>query len=84
MWLAALAPVCGVMAYSFDGIYIGATWARDMRNLMVASFAIYLAAWWLLQPMGNAGLWGALLVFFMARGLLQAFRYPTLLRKTFA
>ncbi len=32
MVLAALAPVCGVMAYSFDGIYIGATWSRDMRN----------------------------------------------------
>ena len=74
MWLAALAPVCGVMAYSFDGIYIGATWARDMRNLMVVSFAIYLATWWLLLPFGNAGLWGALLLFFMARGLLQAWR----------
>jgi MATE family multidrug resistance protein len=84
MWLAALAPVCGVMAYSFDGIYIGATWARDMRNLMVASFIIYLAAWWLLQPLGNNGLWGALLVFFMARGLLQAWRYPALARSTFA
>lgn len=84
MWLAALAPVCGVMAYSFDGIYIGATWARDMRNLMIASFAIYLATWWLLQPFGNSGLWGALLVFFMARGLLQAWRYPALARSTFA
>lgn len=83
MWLAALAPACGVMAYSYDGIYIGATWARDMRNLMVASFAIYLAAWWLLQPLGNAGLWYALLIFFMARGLLQALRYPVLLRTTF-
>ena len=83
MWLAALAPVCGVMAYSFDGIYIGATWARDMRNLMVTSFAIYLAAWWLLQPFGNSGLWGALLIFFMVRGLLQAWRYPALARITF-
>lgn len=24
-WLAALAPLCGVMAFCFDGIYIGAT-----------------------------------------------------------
>lgn len=84
MWLAALAPVCGVMAYSFDGIYIGATWARDMRNLMVVSFIIYLAAWWMLLPFGNAGLWGSLLLFFMARGLLQAWRYPVLARNTFA
>jgi MATE family multidrug resistance protein len=83
MWLAALAPVCGVMAYAFDGIYIGATWAAAMRNLMVASFAIYLAVWWVLQPFGNHGLWLALLAFLMARGLLQALRYPSLMRTTF-
>lgn len=84
MWLAALGPVCGVMAYCFDGIYIGATWSRDMRNLMIASLVIYLASWWLLQPLGNAGLWGALLTFLLARGLLQMARYRGLLRTTFA
>jgi MATE family multidrug resistance protein len=84
LWLAALAPLCGVMAFSFDGIYIGATWARDMRNLMVAAFLIYLGVWWLTLPLGNAGLWTALLIFFIARGILQAARYPALLRQTFA
>jgi MATE family multidrug resistance protein len=83
MWLAAIAPVCGVMAYAFDGIYIGATWAAAMRNLMVVSFAIYLAVWWLLQPFGNHGLWLALLAFLMARGVLQALRCPALMRATF-
>ena len=34
---AALAPAAGVLAYAYDGIYIGATWARDMRNLMIAA-----------------------------------------------
>ncbi len=33
------APVLGVFAFAFDGVYIGATWARDMRNLMVLSLA---------------------------------------------
>jgi MATE family multidrug resistance protein len=84
MLLAALAPVLGALAYTFDGIYIGATWARDMRNLMVMAFAVYLATWWALQGLGNAGLWTALLVFLIARGLLQAARYPTLVRATFA
>lgn len=78
LWLAALARVCGVMAFSFDGIYIGATWARDMRNLMVVSFLAYLAVWWLARPLGNEGLWIAILSFFLARGLLQAARYPAL------
>ncbi len=81
--LAALAPACGVLAYCFDGIYIGATWSRDMRNLMIVSLALYLASWWPLQSLGNAGLWIALLVFLAARGLLQALRYPRLFRATF-
>ncbi len=79
-WLAALAPVCGVMAFCFDGIYIGATWVRDMRNLMVASFLIYLGVCWITLPLGNTGLWIAILSFFVARGALQAARYPALAR----
>jgi MATE family, multidrug efflux pump len=83
MLFAALAPVMGVAAYAFDGIYIGATWARDMRNLMVIALAIYLATWWALQGHGNTGLWIALLVFLAARGLLQAMWYPRLAKTTF-
>ena len=40
---AALASVIGVFAFAYDGIYIGATWTRDMRNLMIAALALYLA-----------------------------------------
>lgn len=78
------APLLGVFAFAFDGIYIGATWARDMRNLMIASLAIFLTAWFALRSFGNAGLWGALLVHYAARGGLEAARYPALLRKSFA
>jgi len=49
----------------------------------VAALAIYFAMWWVLQPLGNAGLWLALLTFLLARGLLQAARYPWLVRATF-
>jgi multidrug resistance protein, MATE family len=76
-------PVLAVFAFAFDGVYIGATWARDMRNLMVASLAIFLAAWFALRSFGNYGLWGALLVHYAARGGLEAARYPALLRKSF-
>ncbi len=54
MLFAALAPALGVAAYAFDGIYIGATWARDMRNLMLVALAIYLATWWALRPTATA------------------------------
>ena len=77
------APLLGVFAFAYDGVYIGATWARDMRNLMVLSLLIFLAAWFALRSFGNAGLWGALLVHYAARGGLEALRYPALLRKSF-
>ena len=79
-----LAPIPGVYAFGFDGIYIGATWAREMRNLMLASLAIFLATWWALQSFGNAGLWSALIASYVSRGGLQAARYPAQFRKTFA
>jgi MATE family multidrug resistance protein len=80
---AALGPTCAVMAYCFDGIYIGATWARDMRNLMIAALATYLAAWYLLQGFGNTGLWISFLIFQMSRGLYQGARFPALARQSF-
>ncbi|MBR1154750.1 MATE family efflux transporter [Bradyrhizobium sp. JYMT SZCCT0428] len=77
------APLLGVFAFAFDGVYIGATWARDMRNLMLLSLAIFLGAWLALRSFGNAGLWGALLVHYAARGGLEALRYPALLKRSF-
>jgi len=79
-----VAPLLGVFAFAFDGVYIGATWARDMRNLMLLSLLIFLGAWLALRSFGNAGLWGALLVLYAARGGLEALRYPALLKKSFA
>jgi multidrug resistance protein, MATE family len=54
-----------------------------MRNLMIASLPIFLAAWFALRSFGNTGLWAALLVHYAARGGLEAWRYPALLRKSF-
>lgn len=79
-----LAPIPGVFAFGFDGIYIGATWAREMRNLMLASLAIFLATWWALQSLGNAGLWWALIASYVSRGGLQAACYPAQFRATFS
>ncbi|HXH46772.1 MAG TPA: MATE family efflux transporter [Bradyrhizobium sp.] len=78
-----LAPIPGVFAFGFDGIYVGATWAREMRNLMLASLAIFFGVWLALQSLGNTGLWCALIAFYVARGGLQGARYPVLYRATF-
>ena len=80
---AALTPLCGALAFAFDGIYVGATWTRAMRNLMLAAFAAYAAMLLLGQGAGNTGLWIAFLVFLSARGIGQAALYPRLLRGEF-
>ena len=82
---AALASVIGVFAFAYDGIYIGATWTRDMRNLMIVTLALYLVA--VVADCcryGNTGLWIAILIYFGARGALQAARYPALARRRFS
>jgi MATE family multidrug resistance protein len=78
-----VSPLLAVFAFGFDGIYIGATWARDMRNLMMASLALFLATWFALRGFGNTALWIAFLVHYAARGGLQAARYPALVRASF-
>jgi MATE family multidrug resistance protein len=79
LFWAALAPIIGVASWMFDGIYIGATWTRDMRNAMLQSVAIYVVALFILVPaFGNHGLWAALMVLNLARGVTMGWRYPKL------
>jgi multidrug resistance protein, MATE family len=83
LWFVVVSPLLAVFAFTYDGIFIGATWARDMRNLMVLSLVIFLATWFTLRAFGNAGLWTAMLALYAARGGLQAWRYPANLRASF-
>ncbi|GAA6181042.1 MATE family efflux transporter [Shimia sp. NS0008-38b] len=77
-WMIA-APTIGVAAWMFDGIFIGATQSREMRNMMFLSALVYLFALLFLLPVyANHGLWIALLISFVARGVTLAFRYPSL------
>ena len=80
---AALTPLAGSLAFTFDGVYVGATWNGAMRNLMLAALAMYFLLWWLLTPFGNHGLWFAVLGFLLARGLTQGLAYGRLERATF-
>ncbi len=76
-----LAPFLGVAAWMLDGIFIGATRTGDMRNMMILSAIVYLVALLTLVPaFGNHGLWAALLISFVARGVTLGVRYPALER----
>lgn len=75
IWVA-IAPAIGIASWMFDGIFIGATLSREMRNAMLVSVAIYVAALMVLpEAFGNHGLWAALMVLNVARGLTMAVFY---------
>ena len=66
---AALTGPIGVLAFVMDGVFIGATWSRDMRDTMLVALALFVTLALALQPvLGNHGLWMALLAFLAARG----------------
>jgi MATE family multidrug resistance protein len=68
---AAITALTGVLAFQMDGVFIGATWSRDMRNMMLLSLAVFIAALLVLPKFyGNHGLWAALNLFLLARGFL--------------
>jgi MATE family multidrug resistance protein len=76
-----LVPLTGVAAFMLDGIFIGATRSRDMRNMMAVSFAVYVVAVLTLVPgLGNHGLWASMLIAFVVRGITLGLRYPALER----
>ena len=79
-WMVA-APLIGAASWMFDGVFIGATRTRDMRNMMIISALVYALAVWALMPVyGNHGLWAALMISFIARGVTLGLRYPALER----
>jgi len=68
-WMIA-SPLVSVWCFLYDGVYVGATRAKEMRNIMVFStLFVFLPAWYFLLPLGNDGLWLAFLLFMGARGI---------------
>ena len=83
-WVAA-APLVGLASWMLDGIFVGATRSRDMRNMTVVAVALYFAvAWPLSGTFGNHGLWGALTLSWVLRAVTLAWCYPALERAAVA
>ncbi|PVY77431.1 MATE family multidrug resistance protein [Tamilnaduibacter salinus] len=67
IWVMPLAALWGFL---LDGIFIGATRTRDMQNTMIVSvLVVYLPVWYLTQPLGNHGLWLALIALMLGRAV---------------
>jgi MATE family multidrug resistance protein len=68
-------------AFQLDGIFIGATRTRDMRNAGVLALGVFLLAWWwLVPPLGNGGLWIAFVIYVLARAVTLLSHMPALRR----
>jgi len=74
-WLV-LSPIISVWSYLYDGVFVGVTRSRAMRDIMlVSTLLIFLPSWYLFQPLGNHGLWLAFTVFMLSRGIGMHFYY---------
>ncbi|MEM6162556.1 MATE family efflux transporter DinF [Erwinia sp. P6884] len=62
-------PVCGVWCYLLDGMFIGATRAAEMRNGMAVAALGYGLTLFTVPVLGNHGLWLAITVFLLLRGI---------------
>jgi MATE family multidrug resistance protein len=77
------APLIGAVAFAFDGIYVGATRTKEMRNGMVAAVLVFgVGAWLLMPPFGNHGLWLAYHAFMITRAVWLGAVYWRLERGT--
>ncbi len=68
LWQVIL-PLAGVWCYLLDGMFIGATRGSEMRNGMAVAAAGYAVTLLTLPWLGNHGLWLAVTVFLLLRGL---------------
>ena len=66
----AVLPLIAVWSYLLDGLFIGATRAREMRNAMLISVVIALPVAWALHGHGNHGLWISFLLFMVLRSVV--------------
>lgn len=74
---AALTPLAGVLAFQMDGVFIGATWSVDMRNMMLLSLAGFVLLGYSLPSFfGNHGIWLALNAWLFLRGISLLFVLP--------
>ncbi|QGY43313.1 MATE family efflux transporter [Maribellus comscasis] len=81
-----LIPFTSFASFIWDGIYIGATASKAMRNTLIAStFLVFTPAYFLLNSLlGNHALWLGMILFMLSRGVIQTFLYKKAILKPLA
>ena len=80
-WVIVIPPIASI-AYQLDGIFIGATQTKELRNAMIVSVTIYLfLSFFLTKQLHNYGVWFSLLVFMILRASTLHFYFSKILNK---
>jgi MATE family multidrug resistance protein len=80
-WVA-ISPLVSFWSYQLDGIYIGATRAREMRNSMATALLFYLIGLLVLIPLwDNHGLWASFMILMIVRAITMGWGYPKIERE---
>lgn len=73
IWMV-IAPLIAVWCYVWDGVFVGATRGKEMRDwMLVSTFLVFLPAWYICEPYGNHGLWLAFTMFQLSRSVTMSF-----------
>jgi MATE family, multidrug efflux pump len=74
-WMV-ISPLVSVLPFLYDGVFVGATRAREMRDIVVIStVVVFLPTWYALQFLGNHGLWLAFIIFMASRSIGMHYYY---------
>jgi multidrug resistance protein, MATE family len=80
-WIIIIPPIAS-FCYQLDGIFIGASQTREIRNAMVFSVLIFIGtSIYLTRYFENHGIWFSLMLFMILRALTLQFYYKKILRK---
>ncbi len=81
LWVIIIPPVA-CFCYQLDGIFIGASQTKELRNAMIVSVIGYIGVSILLtRYLGNHGIWFSLLLFMISRAITLQFYFKNILRK---
>ena len=81
VWIIIMPPVAA-FCYQLDGIFIGASQTKELRNAMMVSVSFFIVlSVYLTKFFGNHGLWFSLLVFMILRSLTLIYNFNKILKK---
>ena len=81
IWIFIIPPIAS-FCYQLDGIFVGASQTKEMRNAMVISVLCFVViSFYLSRSIGNHGIWLSLLLFMILRSLTLKFYFKNILKK---